>query len=121
MCLAYGVLDRVFSVLRVRRRLLKVLAAASLSLAIKYIEDDNNQSYARFLCDVRKTDNFFISENSSRLQFFVSTIAISYMCPNSLGRRFLSLGQLEPHLCDITLVNELNDLDSRAVFFQNRG
>ena len=52
ICLAYGVLDRVFSVLRVRRRLLKVLGAASLSLAIKYIEDENNQSYARFLCDV---------------------------------------------------------------------
>jgi len=51
ICLAYGVLDRVFSVLRVRRRLLKVLGAASLSLAIKYIEDENNQSYARFLCD----------------------------------------------------------------------
>ena len=61
ICLAYGVLDRVFSVLRVRRRLLKVLGAASLSLAIKYIEDENNQSYARFLCDVSFKRRLFLS------------------------------------------------------------
>lgn len=51
ICLAYGILDRVLSVLKVRRRLLRVLAAASLSLACKFTEDETKDSFARYLCD----------------------------------------------------------------------
>lgn len=51
ICFAYGILDRVLSVLRVRHRLLSVLAAASLSLACKFTEDEMRNSFARFLCD----------------------------------------------------------------------
>ena len=52
LALAFGILDRVLSVLKVRKRLLRVLAAASLSLAIKFSEDDPRNSFARYLCDV---------------------------------------------------------------------
>jgi len=51
LALAFGILDRVLSVLKVRKRLLRVLAAASLSLAIKFSEDDPRNSFARYLCD----------------------------------------------------------------------
>jgi len=52
VCLAYGILDRVLSVLKVRRRLLRVLAAASLSLACKFNEDETRDKFSRYLCDV---------------------------------------------------------------------
>lgn len=51
ICLAYSILDRMLSVLKVRRRLLRVLVAASLSLAAKFTEDETRNQFARFLLD----------------------------------------------------------------------
>lgn len=48
--LCIGVFDRVLNVLKVRTRLVRVLAAACLSLTAKYTEDEARESFARSLC-----------------------------------------------------------------------
>jgi len=50
VALCFGVFDRVLNVLKVRTRLVRVLAAACLSLTAKYTEDEARESFARSLC-----------------------------------------------------------------------
>ena len=52
VALCFGVFDRVLNVLKVRTRLVRVLAAACLSLTAKYTEDEARESFARSLCTV---------------------------------------------------------------------
>ena len=50
--MAFSILDRVLNVLKVRRRLMRVLASAALSLAVKFTEDKPKEDLGRYLCDV---------------------------------------------------------------------
>ncbi|CBY10197.1 unnamed protein product [Oikopleura dioica] len=50
VALCFCVFDRVLNVLKVRTRLVRVLAAACLSLTAKYTEDEARESFARSLC-----------------------------------------------------------------------
>lgn len=52
VALCFCVFDRVLNVLKVRTRLVRVLAAACLSLTAKYTEDEARESFARSLCTV---------------------------------------------------------------------
>ena len=51
-CLAFSLLDRTIGALKIRKRLIRLLAITCLKIAIKFTEDDKRDNLNRQLCEV---------------------------------------------------------------------
>ena len=52
-CLAFSLLDRTIGALKIRKRLIRLLAITCLKIAIKFTEDDKRENLNRQLCEVK--------------------------------------------------------------------
>jgi hypothetical protein len=100
-CLAFSLLDRTIAALKVRKRLIRLLATTCLKIAIKITEDDKRENLNRILCEASGFS--YSKRDANRMELFVleklewttndsSTCDILYALIDilSCGREFLS-------------------------------
>jgi hypothetical protein len=68
-CLAFSLLDRTIGALKIRKRLIRLLAITCLKIAIKFTEDDKRDNLNRQLCEACGYQ--FSKRDVNRMEFFV--------------------------------------------------
>lgn len=68
-CLAFSLLDRTIGALKIRKRLIRLLAITCLKIAIKFTEDDKRENLNRQLCEACGYQ--FSKRDVNRMEFFV--------------------------------------------------
>ena len=73
-CLAFSLLDRTIGALKIRKRLIRLLAITCLKIAIKFTEDDKRDNLNRQLCEVSSNQRVPVATLTITQNSYIMTI-----------------------------------------------